>query len=372
MKTRVAILLVLLVLVAASCTPNTSTPTDSTIPAGIEVTPVEKIMPYDDVRWRSFISYNGQLDHALIETFWFNTSTVWPEDATAIAQQVLEEGKNPGLGVRSLHEQGITGKGVTVAIIDQNLGLDHPEFAGKILQYKDVGTGQSDGESSMHAPAVTSLLVGNTTGTAPDARLYFAAAPSWTKDAQFQADALNWIIEENAKLPAGSKVRVVSVSAAPSGPETNFDKNNAAWDTAYEKATEAGILVLDCTRNHGLTAPCTLDLSDPENPAKCTPGFPNWEYSPHPNRIYIPTSHRSTAEEYHEGAFGYQFTGQGGLSWSIPYLAGVLAMGWQVNPNLSNEEILKILFDTAYVTPLDEKIIDPVAFIDKVMTTVKQ
>jgi hypothetical protein len=37
---------------------------------------------------------------------------------------------NPGLGVRELHEEGITGKGVTVAIIDQNMILDHPEFQG--------------------------------------------------------------------------------------------------------------------------------------------------------------------------------------------------------------------------------------------------
>lgn len=378
MKIKSVLMSLLVVFLVASCKPAplamTSSPNSAdSLPRFIQnISLVGDVKPYDDVRWKSFMGYQGEVNCSLIETLWFNEQTLWQEDVIAIAQEVMEEGKNPGLGVRSLHEQGITGKGVTVAIIDQNLGLDHPEYAGKILQYKDVGTGQPATESSMHAPAVTSLLVGDTIGTAPDARVYFAAAPSWTGDAQFQADALNWIIDENAKLPADSKIRLVSVSAAPSGPESPFDKNNAAWDAAYERANEAGILVLDCTTNHGITAPCYLDPTDPEDPTQCTPGWPGMDYSPDVDRIYIPTSLRTTAEEYSQGNFSYQFTGQGGLSWSIPYLAGVLAMGWQVNPDLSNEQILDLLFASAYTRESGEKIINPKAFIERVKGTVSK
>jgi hypothetical protein len=122
---------------------------------------------------------------------------------------------NPGLGVRQLHAQGLTGKGISVAIIDQPLFQDHPEFAGKILAYHDVGC---KSENSMHGPSVASLLVGAKCGTAPDARLFFVAAPSWTADSMFQAQALDWIVDQNAKLESEKKIRVVSVSAAPSGP----------------------------------------------------------------------------------------------------------------------------------------------------------
>ena len=131
---------------------------------------------------------------------------------------------------------------------------DHPEFIGKVVKYKDFGTNQSPNEGSMHGPAVTSLLVGETIGTAPDASVYYASAPSWLEDAQYYADALIWIISENALLSADQKIRVVSVSAAPSGPGTPFSKNNTAWDAAVQEATEQGILVLDCSNDRGITA----------------------------------------------------------------------------------------------------------------------
>jgi serine protease AprX len=156
---------------------------------------------------------------------------------------------------------------------------------------------------------------------------------------------------------------VVSVSAAPSGEGSPFKQNNSAWDEAYQRAVEAGILILDCTSHRGLTAPCILDLENPDELSKCTPGWPGEEMLL-PGRIYIPTSHRTTAEEYTKGHFSYQYTGVGGLSWSIPYLAGVLAMGWQVNPDLSNDVIIDYIFQSAYVGEESVKIINPVAFID--------
>jgi subtilisin family serine protease len=128
---------------------------------------------------------------------------------------LFKSAMNPGLGVRRLHARGITGKGVNVGIIDQPLFQDHPEFAGKIAAYHDVGCNTE--ESSMHGPAVASLLVGTQCGTAPGARLYHVAAPSWTGDTAYQAKALDWLVEQSKALPAGQKIRVVSISAAPSG-----------------------------------------------------------------------------------------------------------------------------------------------------------
>jgi len=218
----------------------------------------------------------------------------------------------------------------------------------------------------MHGPAVASLLVGEQIGTAPGARLYFVAAPSWTLDAQYQADALDWLVQQNAALPTADKIRVVSVSAAPSGPGTYFTQNSEAWDDAYQRAMDAGILVLDCTVHHGLTAPCYLDLADPDNPARCTPGWPGVAYQPPGERIHVPTSRRTEAEEYEEGQYGYQYTGRGGSSWSVPYLAGVLALGWQVRPELTAAELLQLIFETAYLRADGARIIAPPAFVEAV------
>ena len=55
-------------------------------------------------------------------------------------QKVMEVGKNPGLGVRSLHKEGITGRGVRIAILDQPLLVDHQEYADRLRLYEEVDT----------------------------------------------------------------------------------------------------------------------------------------------------------------------------------------------------------------------------------------
>lgn len=386
MNNKLLIAGLLVAMIFVSCTPAPtavpskipSTSTLETIPtATISIPPSQTpdkrngvvIEPYQDVRFKNLSMVSASLGESLIKTLWFNESTVWLESDKQIAQNILQRGMNPGLGIRDLHEAGITGRGVNVAIIDQNMLLDHPEFEGKIVKYHDVGTDMPPNQGSMHGPAVTSLFVGENIGTAPAANVYYAAAPSWKGDAQYYADALNWIVDENETLPEGNKIRVVSVSAAPSGPGSPFTLHHEAWEVAYGRATQAGILVLDCTTHRGITAPCYYDLHDPDNVGKCIPGYPKMVNRPMFDRIYIPTSMRTTAEEYNQGSFSYQYDGQGGLSWTVPYLSGVLALGWQIDPDLSNSQILELLFTSAYRTEDGLFVINPKAFIEMIRST---
>ncbi len=331
-----------------------------------KITEISSVIPYQDIRRKDLRKIESQLDSSMIKTFWFNEKTIFPDKYADYAKSVMDNGKNPGLGVNSLHEQGITGKGVSVAIIDQNICLDHPEFFEKIIEYYDVGCHTPSYKSSMHGPAVASLLVGNFIGTAPDAKIYYVAAPSWTNDAKFYADALNWIIEKNNSLPEGEKIRAVSVSAAPSGPGTLFTKNNSMWDSAYNKAINAGILVIDCNQDHGITNPCYYDFNYPEDISKCTFGYPGIDFNIEDStKIFVPASYRTTAEEYNKGAFSYQYTGCGGLSWAEPYLVGILALGWQLHPNISGQEMIRLLRKTSYIKN-GMSIIQPIVFIDSV------
>jgi hypothetical protein len=322
------------------------------------VVPIYSVDEYDDVRCKDMSSIDLSERPNLPATLWFNQGTIWPEPNKmppgCDPNEIMTNAMNPGLGVRALHQQGITGTGVNVAIIDQPMYLDHPEFSGKIAAYYDTGCGGS--ETSMHGPAVASLLVGNTCGTAPGADVYYVAAPSWLGDASYEANGLDWIIAQNEGLGETEKIRVVSVSASPS----NRPLNGHMWDEACSRAEAAGILVLDVTRFVGS---CWYDANDPENVAKCTPGFPGMEPFFDPEEILVPSSPRTTAEEVYEGDFSYQYTGRGGLSWSMPYCAGVMAMGWQIRPDLTKEQMVDYLFQTAYLNPDGAKIINPPAFI---------
>ena len=145
-------------------------------------------------------------------------------------------------------------------------------------------------------------------------------------------------------LPAGQKIRAVSVSAAPSGPGSPFTKNNQSWDLACARARQESILVLDCTQHQGLVSTAFYYADSPEDISRVTPGQPsNPGRSCLKDHIYVPNSLRTQAEEYMAGQYSYQYTGQGGLSWSIPYATGVLALGWQLQPQLSMDQIWNLL-----------------------------
>jgi hypothetical protein len=322
---------------------------------------------YEDVRSKDLSSLDLRTSGDLLSTLAYNQATKWPaaemlpKDVTPA--RILEEGKTPGLGVPALHARGITGKGVSVAIIDQPIKRDHPEYTEALARYENLCDPRPETETSMHGPAVASLLVGRSCGTAPGARLYHVAIPMWERDAKHYADALRLVMQWNGELAAGEKIRVVSISAAPIQSSEKL-ANEEEWNKALGEAQAAGLLVLDCTERDGFIAPCYQSFADRESPAACTPGFPSdrW-FGDGDGLLLAPVSRRTTAEARRDEPDGYIYWGRGGLSWGIPYVAGVAALGWQVNPNLTAEEVKGLLLTSAHKNKDGLRIIDPVAFV---------
>ncbi len=319
---------------------------------------------FDDVRGADLSGINLSGKGNIIRTLTFNNDTIWPPSnkmPTNISpKEIMQTAMNPGLGVHQLHKQGITGKGVSVAIIDQAMTTNHHEYASKIIAYHNL----TDRHLSMHGPAVTSLLVGTNCGTAPDAKVYYCA----TRDGCFEIDyakSLLWIIEQNKSLPDSEKIRVVSVSAMPGSAGTLSAQGEEKWDDARECAERNGIMVLDCTRPRGFINKCWYNLNNPDSFPQCTPGYHLGDSGFSPDEILTPASVRTTAEERTEGIFTYIYWGRGGLSWTNPYCAGVLAMGWQIRPELTPQQMKELLFKSAYVKN-NAKIINPARFIQMV------
>jgi subtilisin family serine protease len=311
----------------------------------------------------------------ILDTLGFNQETLWPPPERLPGgfdpKALLQEGMNPGLGVRALHAQGIIGTGVHVGLIDQPLRLDHPEYDGKIVSYYALDCGPH--KSSMHGPGMASELVGNRCGTAPGASLHVMAVPSWKADASYYARALDRFVEYNESAPKDQKVRVVSVSAQPSG-EGSVYKNQSLWDETVQRAQDKGILVLDCTWQHGFVSLCWLDPENRESVEACTPGFRNGTVEVDAGHIHVPSAPRTVAEADEDGSFGYAYDGGGrrsrrpkaknGYSDTIPYAAGILALGWQIRPDLTPAQMKELLFASAYVHESGARIINPRAFIE--------
>ncbi len=305
----------------------------------------------------------GSYDALLKVTF--DTRTEWPSKDKLPKefnpQEIIEIGKNPGLGIRDLHNQGITGQGINVAIIDQPLLLGHEEYKDKVVKYiaiecEDVGP-------QMHGPAVASILVGKDCGVAPGASLYYWAEPSWERDYIYRTTALDQIIEYNKNKPLNEKIRVVSVSKGFSSDEDNL----SMWKEKIEEAEESGIIVVHCSDEgnkgfFGIGCKLYEDRDNPVNYDICY--FSNNEsILKSKNLLYVPIDNRTTSD--YKGEKDYTFWSQGGLSWGAPYLTGVIALGFQVNPNLELEEVYQYLRETG--TPFNGGcIINPKAFIQKV------
>ena len=125
----------------------------------------------------SGLDLKGSFENLLYASF--DNKTVWPKDNLMPKELntdlITELGKDPGLGVRTLHSKGITGRHVGIAIIDQPLFVDHPEYKDRLKLYEETEDIFIDLSSQMHGPAVASIAVGKTTGVAPEADLYFIA-----------------------------------------------------------------------------------------------------------------------------------------------------------------------------------------------------
>ena len=125
--------------------------------------------------------------------------------------------KNTGRGIREIHKEGIKGSGVSIAIIDQGLLVDHEEYKDNLVYYEKIHC--IDEGAALHGPAVASLAVGKSNGVAPNAKLYYIATTyghfkeaGYEFDAAILADCIMRVIEINEDLPENEKIRVIYFS----------------------------------------------------------------------------------------------------------------------------------------------------------------
>ncbi|MEJ2704930.1 MAG: hypothetical protein P8Z79_21030, partial [Sedimentisphaerales bacterium] len=122
----------------------------------------------------------------LLQSMPFDSQTIWPAPDKMPEgfdpAVLLEEGKNPGLGIGGLHKKGIDGRSVTIAIIDQPLLRNHQEYADRIVEYEPVGLTAAMMSPQMHGSPVSSIAVGRTCGVAPKTSLRYFAVQMWLPD----------------------------------------------------------------------------------------------------------------------------------------------------------------------------------------------
>ncbi len=288
----------------------------------------------------------------------FDSRTEWPEADSLPAgfnpRCLLENGKNPGLGVRSLHEQGITGRGVGIAIIDQPLLLNHEEYVSRLVRYD--ATEMAGFPPQMHGSPIASIVVGKNIGVAPEATLSWFAVPMWQKDNTGYIRALHLIFDLNKHLPKDETIRVVSISDGRFAGKKRYEE----WQNVLNEARERGLFVVTCDTSDWRFGTLTLsEGGSPDNPQSYRIG----KYSFPDDVLRVPTGNKTLAG--YSGTNVYVYEREGGRSWAAPYLAGLAALAFQVNPQITPQEIKEMLIKTATSTKAGA-VVNPIDFINRI------
>lgn len=325
------------------------------------------------------------LDLRGAEDLWyatFDTNTVWRAAEQMPAEfdpeLILEIGKDPGLGVRELHAQGITGSGVGIAIIDQPLLTEHEEHAARLQWYEEAITTSFPSIAAMHG-AVVSLAAGETTGVAPGADLYYIGLNSTPArilaagNMHYYADGIRRILAINEQLPADQTIRVISMSTGWQPAMPGYYDLLRAVDEAKRSGVfvvNAGMQAYDGYSIQGLGR---FPLADPNDFNAYEPGV-FWERGFYEGRgvggaLLLPMDSRTVASA--SGSDEYEFARIGGISWSVPYVAGLYALAAQVEPDITPEVFWALAMETGRTVEVERdgqvyplgRIVDPVALI---------
>lgn len=311
-----------------------------------------------------------------LEDACIDTTTVLSPEQTKKVFPVMENAKKPGLGINTLHEKGITGKGVRIAVIDEPLFM-HSSYANTVKSYSENGFDNST-KGTDRSAGVVSILTGKTTGVAPDSEVvYFAAndEENGVKTNKYYTESLNKIIENNENLPENKKVSVVTLSKKLDTEAADYED----FKKAAAKAKEAGIFVV--SRNmpdiyegfdfYGANRKPEGDVNNVNN-YFIAPDYAEKIKNSAENLVGIPSEHRTVADTKSFSSMRYEGN-DGGKGWAAPWFAGMFALAKQVKSDLTPEEFLTLVKDTSSQLAGEEnfKIINPVEIVDSLETLTK-
>lgn len=153
----------------------------------------------------------------------------------------------PGIrltGGEKLREEGLTGKGVKVGVIDDGIDADHPGFEGKVVQqvWWHEGGGLSHGT---HVAGTIHMM-------APDADIYDYRALGQDGSGSYEqiAAAVNEAVEDGCDI----------INMSLGGP-------GATWGLyrAIRNAYNKGVIIVCAAGNEGDANPLTNEISYPAN-----------------------------------------------------------------------------------------------------------
>ena len=249
----------------------------------------------------------------------------------------------------SLHKQGITGKNITVAIIDSGFSR-HPDIdSSRILTFQDFVSNQNSlYDDYSHGTHVAGIIASSQIGIAPQCNIIPLKILDYNGQGSMDTfiEAIKWIIYHQNIY----NIQIVNISIGGNSPELKQKKNRLnLWVT---RMWEQGITVCCSAGNNG---PTPDSIAAPGNCEKViTVGAYDGKHfsSAGPRTPYISKPELS-APGYHILSLkpngGYCI--KNGTSMSVPFISGACALLLQKYPALTNTQTKYYLIQSASSIP---------------------
>ncbi|HEY6041701.1 MAG TPA: S8 family peptidase [Anaerolineae bacterium] len=153
----------------------------------------------------------------------------------------------PLIGAPDVYRAGFTGKNIRVGIVDTGIDPNHPDFAGRIVEFKDFsGDGTADGHG--HGTHVAGIIGGSGAASGGKYRgvayecLYIIAKALRNDGAGLMSDIIAGL-----DFQLDQKAQVVNLSLGSSGSSDGTDALSVACDALVER----GVVVCVAAGNDG-------------------------------------------------------------------------------------------------------------------------
>ncbi|MBP3619954.1 MAG: hypothetical protein J6J24_04775 [Clostridia bacterium] len=274
----------------------------------------------------------------------FSSSTKWPTldklPKGFNPQEILKQFTTTNEGVKNLHNHGINGEGIAIAVIDNRFqGENHIEFVNANL-IKYTLSNAEIGDYHFHMEDVLAKLCGKNLGIAPKSKILYYEV---SDEEDCSLDVLNALKNIKTRILNGEKIRIINYSYSLTDDDNPFIYQQECIKLV-EELKQLNCELVDSTRFGEQFFCCgtnflnAKDEIDDYNPASFAKGKP-YENKVK-DKINILCSGRTIPEFCTIN--GYKYESIDCFSWTIPQVVGYYALCLQVNPNLTFKEFTEL------------------------------
>lgn len=265
-------------------------------------------------------------------------------------------------GVEQVHASGVTGEGITIAVLDGPINPELPELVGTDLQVQERSFCDQDGDGvadspvaadgrAEHASHMASLILGTgaptgehpgVKGVAPGATVrHYGVKTDWSDDSgcEVNGERSNVAALEQA-LDDGVDIVSMSFAGNTWGPEA---------DAVVARAVREGVILLGASNSRGgdfLGRPADFNGAIGVEAADSAGERTSTAVVSEDLDIVAPGVGFLTHQFDEASGTWTRFTGLSGSSSATAYTAGVLALAWSAHPEATGNQMIQALVRT--------------------------